>query len=68
MIKICTGNHDETLNGSLLKAQEILSEKQEIAIFFLDFMISKAQNLNDYGFMACLCCLASGRPVLKMLC
>lgn len=29
-------------------------------------MISKAQNLDHFGCTAGLCCLASGRPVLKM--
>lgn len=66
MIKICTGHHGETLNGSVLKAQGILSAEQKKQFFFLDFMINKAQNLNYFDFMAGLSCLASGTPVLKM--
>lgn len=56
----------ETLNGSLPEAQGILSQEMKKQVFFLNFMINKAQNLNYFDFMASLCCFASGRPVLKM--
>lgn len=55
MIKIYTRNHSETLIDSLLEAQGILSKEQK-KHFLLDFMISKAQNLNYFYFMAGLCC------------